>query len=72
MVYFQVPTDCEDGGLVCLKAHLHISVEADVLKGGRGEQSKDINGGGWKILCVHMSLVHSIKPAMAPVCVIPV
>ena len=43
----------------CLKAHLPISVGAEVLQGGRGEQNKEIKGGVHKVLYVQMSTVTS-------------
>ena len=46
----------------CHKAHLHLSLEAEVfLKVGRGEQNKEVKGGGCKVPYVQTSTVHSNK-----------
>ena len=53
-----------------LKAHLHMSVEAEVFyKEGR-EQNREMERGAWKVLHMQMSPFHSGKASDGPVCVI--
>ena len=54
----------------CLKAHLHLSVATEVFIRGRGEQNKEIKGGGCKVLNLQTSTVHSDKASDGLVCII--
>ena len=54
----------------CLKAHLHLSVQVEVVvRRGRGTEQRD-QGRGTKVLCVQMSTVHSNKASDGPLCII--
>ena len=55
--------------------HISESISTSQLRqrflwGGRGEQSKEIKGEGWKVLCVQTTTVHSNKAIDGPVCIV--
>ena len=53
-------------GELCHQAHLHISVETEVyLRRERGTEQRD-RGGGWQVLPVQTSTVHSNKASDGP------
>ena len=66
VIYFQVPAarKMRDS---CLKAHLHLSVEAEGFLRREGEQNKEIKGGGCNVLYVQLSTVHPRKASDGPV-----
>ena len=54
-----------------LKAHLHLSTEAEVFyEEGEGKQNKEVGGGGCKVLYKLTSTVHSDKAGGGRVCLI--
>ena len=65
--FIQIPTIWEDGGLLSQNPSffffsiLTSSAGRGLYKEGEEKQNKEIKGGGWKVLYVQMSTVHSHK-----------
>ena len=59
--FVPVPVTCKDGGIMSESLSYYLSIGRGFYLEGEGKQNREIRRGGWKVLYMQMSWVHSHK-----------